>query len=76
MSARGSAPIRSWFCLIEYMQQNREHSGLPTCSSREPVHRMYAIRSGTLPSPGRRMVLNGRVGASSRSMCIPVMTFL
>ena len=26
----------SWFCLIEYMQQNREHSGLPTVSSREP----------------------------------------
>ncbi len=28
----------SWFCLIEYMQQKREQSGLPTCSSREPVH--------------------------------------
>ncbi len=28
----------SWFCLIEYMQQNREQSGLPTVSSREPVH--------------------------------------
>ena len=28
----------SWFCLMEYMQQNREQSGLPTCSSREPVH--------------------------------------
>ena len=75
MSARGRAPISSWFCLIEYMQQNREHSGLPTVSSRDPVHSTYAIRSGTLPSPGRRIVLNGRVGASSRSICIPVMTF-
>ena len=30
----------SWLCLIEYMQQIREHSGLPTCASREPVHMM------------------------------------
>ena len=34
------------------------------------------MRSGTLPSPGRRIVLNGRVGASRRSICMPVMTFL
>ena len=66
----------SWFCLMEYMQQNREQSGLPTVSSREPVHSTYAMRSGTLPSPGRRIVLNGRVGASRRSICMPVMTFL
>ena len=32
--------MRSWFCLMEYMQQNREQSGLFTVSSREPVHRM------------------------------------
>src|SRR5665811_1580068 len=72
----GRAPMISWFCLIEYMQQKREQRGLPTVSSREPVHRTYAIRSGTLPSPGRRIVLKGRVGASRRSICIPVMTFL
>ena len=66
----------SWFCLIEYMQQNFEQSGLPTVSSREPVHITYAIRSGTLPSLGRSTVLYGRVGASSRSICTPVMTFL
>src|SRR5664279_1732275 len=58
------------------MQQNFEQSGLLTVSSREPVHRTYAMRSGTLPSPGRRIVLNGRVGASRRSICMPVMTFL
>ena len=29
--------MMSWFCLIEYMQQNLEHSGLPVVSSREPV---------------------------------------
>ena len=32
--------MMSWFCLIEYMQQNFEQSGLPTCLSREPVHEM------------------------------------
>ncbi len=40
MSASGSAPMSSVFCLIEYMQQKREQSGLSTVSSREPVHRM------------------------------------
>ena len=30
----------NWFCLIEYMQHSFEHSGLPTCLSREPVHEM------------------------------------
>ena len=64
----------SWLCLMEYMQQMREQSGLPTCASREPVHMMKAMRSGTLPSPGRTTALNGRVGASRRSICMPVMT--
>ena len=65
----------SWFCLIEYMQQNFEQSGLPTVWSREPVHITYATRSGTRPSPGRSTVLYGRVGASRRSICMPVITF-
>ncbi len=65
----------SWFCLIEYMQQNFEHSGLPTLSSRDPVHITYAIRAGVLPSLGRRTLGNGRVGRrGSRSICIPVIT--
>ena len=33
------------------------------------------MRSGTLPSPGRSTVLYGRVGASNRSICMPVITF-
>jgi len=32
--------MMSWFCLTEYMQQILEHSGLPTVSSRDPVHMM------------------------------------
>jgi len=32
--------------------------------------------SGTLPSLGRSTALYGRVGASRRSICMPVMTFL
>ena len=49
--------MMSWFCLIEYMQQILEQSGLSTVWSREPVHITYAMRSGTLPSLGRRTVL-------------------
>ena len=66
----------NWLCLTEYMQQMREHIGLPRVSSRDPVQRMKAMLSGTLPSPGRTTPLYGRVGASSRSICMPVMTFL
>ena len=54
--------MMSWFCLIEYMQQIFEQSGLPTVLSREPVHMTKPMRSGTLPSPGRSTVLYGRVG--------------
>ena len=64
----------SWFCLIEYMQHSFEQSGLSTVLSREPVHDTYAMRSGTFPSLGRRTVLNGRVGARRRSICMPVIT--
>ena len=57
MSASGSAPIRSWACLIEYMQQTREQSRLSTVQSREPVHRTKAMLDGAIPSEGRTTAL-------------------
>src|SRR5487761_2285588 len=56
------------------MQQTFEQSGFPTVLSREPVQDTKAMRSGILPSLGRNTVLYGRVGASRRSICIPVIT--
>ncbi len=52
-SASGSAPVMSCACLIEYMQQTREHRRLSTVQSREPVHMTYAMLLGALPSEGR-----------------------
>jgi hypothetical protein len=71
---------------MEYMQQIWEQIGLfegatlqvrklPRLESRDPVHNMYAIFPGAFPSPGRNTLLNGRVGAISRSICIESMTF-
>ena len=74
-SASGNAPMRSWACLIEYMQQTREQSRLSTVQSREPVQRTKAMFDGAFPSEGRTTALNGRVGDRIRSICIAVITF-
>ncbi len=68
--------MMSCACFIEYMQQTREQIGLSAVLSREPAQKTYAISPGTFPSLGLMTLLYGLVGATRRSICIAVMTFL